>query len=280
MIENTKYFIDTAIISNQGIVRDNNEDCGFALDMRVWKESVDNSFGFYIVADGMGGEQAGEVASSKAIDQISRIIRDSWDHTSHIDCNQLIKTAIESANREIYSLASETPELNPMGTTVTLGLRIGLELYLGHVGDSRAYLIKDGDILRLTEDHSLVASMIKAGVITEEEAKCHPDRGRIFRALGIAREVLVDTLKDEKLDLQIGDTLIFCTDGLVNYVNDDELLAEISQVDSVDAACTLLVTLANARGGEDNITTIVVKINAIEQENIHVSMSQNVCQPN
>jgi serine/threonine protein phosphatase PrpC/tRNA A-37 threonylcarbamoyl transferase component Bud32 len=251
---------NTAIISDVGMARQNNEDCGLAFDLKVWKESRIESYGLYVVADGMGGEQAGEVASKKAIDEISRIIWDSLNTASDVDCNHIVRTAIEKANKKIYLLAGDNPELSSMGTTVTLGLRQGRELYIGHVGDSRAYLIRDDRILQLTEDHSLVSGLIKAGIITSEEAKTHPERGKIFRCLGSAPKVLIDTLKEKSLELLNGDSLIFCTDGLVNHVGDDELLAEVSKANSTYDACSRLVTLANERGGEDNVTIVVVKV--------------------
>jgi serine/threonine protein phosphatase PrpC/tRNA A-37 threonylcarbamoyl transferase component Bud32 len=251
---------DTAILSDVGMARQNNEDCGLAFYLKVWQESRIQSYGLYIVADGMGGEQAGEVASKKAIDEISRFIWDSLNTASAVDCDHIVRTAIEKANEAIYLLARDNPALSSMGTTVTLGLRHGRELYIGHVGDSRAYLIRDDRILQLTEDHSLVSGLIRAGIITSEEAKTHPERGKIFRCLGNAPKVLVDTLREKSLELLNGDSLIFCTDGLVNHVDDDELLTEASKADSAYDACSRLLALANERGGEDNITIAVVKV--------------------
>lgn len=250
---------DTCILSDVGIVRKNNEDCGLVLDFKVWRESQVESSGLYIVADGMGGEQAGEVASSKAIDEILRAIWDSLITRSKTESNELVKMAIEKANKEIYRLARANPALSSMGTTVTLGLRIGRELYIGHVGDSRAYLIRGGEIIQLTEDHSLVAGLVKAGMITADQAKTHPDRGKIFRSLGNAPDVFVDNLKEQKLVLQAGNALIFCTDGLVDHVADEELLAVVSRSTTAYEACSQLIALANQRGGDDNVTIIIMK---------------------
>jgi protein phosphatase len=147
-----------------------------------------------------------------------------------------------------------------MGTTVTLGLRIGQNLYIGHVGDSRAYLIRNRNIMQLTEDHSVVASLVKERVITSDEAKTHPDRGKIFRCLGNAPSVSVDKLKEGKLQLQAGDVLILCTDGLVSNVSDDELLSVVTKEAAAHESCSQLISLANERGGDDNITAIVIKV--------------------
>lgn len=250
---------DTAILSDIGMVRRNNEDCGLAFDAVVWRESQAESLGLYVVADGMGGEQAGEVASNKAIAEIWRMVSESLNATAPADCNGLVRAAIEKANKEIYLLARDNPTLSSMGTTVTLGLRRGKDLYLGHVGDSRAYLIRDGNIQQLTEDHSLVAGLIKAGIITPAEAKTHPDRSKIFRSLGNSPNVFIDSYREEKLTLQAGDGLLFCTDGLVNNVSDDQLLAELTKASTTHATCAQLVTLANKAGGDDNVTVIVVK---------------------
>jgi protein phosphatase len=254
---------DTAILSDVGMVRRNNEDCGLALDTVAWIESKPESFGLYVVADGMGGEQAGEVASSKAIGSIRQVVLESLNRAALADHDALIKSAIEKANQEIYLLAREHPALSSMGTTVTLGLRRGQDLYLGHVGDSRAYIARGGKIQQLTEDHSLVAGLVKAGLITPSEAKSHPDRGKIFRSLGNSPNVVIDAYKEGKLALQAGDILLFCTDGLVGNVSDDQILAEISRSATAHDACSRLIALANKSGGDDNVTVIVVKISLL-----------------
>jgi len=252
---------DTAILSDVGMLRHNNEDCGMVLDLGVWAESRTESYGLYVVADGMGGERAGEVASARAIKTIARVIWSSLSDGVAADFNELVRVAIETANNEIYLSARDDPALSSMGTTVTLGLRIGEALYVGHVGDSRAYLLREGTLTRLTEDHSLVAGLLKAGIITSEQAKTHPERGKIFRSLGNAPTVVVDSLK-ERLMLHAGDTLILCSDGLVDHVTDDELLAVGTQAGTAHGACSQLIALANRMGGYDNITLIVVKANS------------------
>ena len=251
---------DTAVLSDLGMVRQNNEDCALVLDLSVWRESRIGCSSLYIVADGMGGEQAGEVASNKAIAEILKAIWEPLTDGLAVDCNEIIQRAIQKANAAIYHQARENPALSSMGTTVTLGLRIGQDLYIGHVGDSRAYLTRNQNIMQLTEDHSVVASLVKERVITPDEAKTHPDRGKIYRCLGSAPSVSVDKLKEGKHLLQAGDVLILCTDGLVSNVSDDELLIEVTKEATAYELCSQLISLANERGGDDNITVIVVKV--------------------
>ncbi|MBN2098165.1 MAG: Stp1/IreP family PP2C-type Ser/Thr phosphatase [Dehalococcoidia bacterium] len=258
----TRVRCETAIASDIGMVRQNNEDCGLAFDTVVWRESKAESFGLYVVADGMGGERGGETASTTAISEIWRAISESLIAPSSADCNEVIKTAIERANKEIYILARDNPALHGMGTTATLGFRRGRDLFLGHAGDSRAYLIRDGQIRQLTEDHSVVSNLLKAGMITAAEAKTRPDRGVITRSLGGAPGVVVDKMKEGKLTLQDRDTLVFCTDGLVNNVSDELIMAEVSRASSVQSACGQLVARANRAGGDDNVTVIVVRMTA------------------
>ena len=259
----TNFEFHAATISDVGMIRHNNEDCSLIFDLTVLRESQTESSSLYVVTDGMGGEQAGEVASNKAIAEIPRAIWDSLSTGAAADFNDLVREAIERANKEIYLLSRDNPALSSMGTTVTLGLRIGKELYIGHVGDSRAYLIREGRITRLTEDHSVIAGLIKSGVITPEEARSHPERGKIFRFLGSSPSILVDKLAEGKLILQDGDILILCTDGLVNNIADDELLAYITSANTVYKACYDLIALANERGGDDNITVIIVKVSTL-----------------
>ncbi len=147
-----------------------------------------------------------------------------------------------------------------MGTTVTLGFRLDNDLYLGHVGDSRAYLIRKGMIEQLTEDHSLVAQLLKEGVITPEEAKEHPEKGKILRCLGVSDKVVIDTSSQTLCD---GDSLVFCSDGLTTCVTDNEILDCVRQSKNAGAACYGLINLANSRGGEDNTSVIVVNVLSI-----------------
>jgi protein phosphatase len=255
---------NTAALTDKGMVRDNNEDSSFVLETSLPNSLGMVSLGIYLVADGMGGHQAGEVASKMAVQIISATLSDKLrEPRSVISPSLLVKQAIDKANTEIYTRACSNPHLSSMGTTVTLGLRLDDRLYLGQVGDSRAYLIRGGRIKQLTEDHSVVAHLLKAGMITPEEAETHPDRGKIFRCLGTSAQVAVDTYNQSsnkgKLILQGDDSLVFCTDGLTGHVIDDEIL-DCVQKGNAYSTCQDLVRLANLRGGEDNISLIVVKM--------------------
>ena len=257
-------YFDTASLTDLGMIRQNNEDSCFTLEVTQSTDLGTDSYGIYLIADGMGGEQAGEVASTRAVAGISSFILDSLRTPNKPQSfSELVRQAIEKASVELYHLARNDQKLSSMGTTVTLGLRVNNELYLGHVGDSRAYLIRRSVIRQLTQDHSVVAGLLKAGMITQEEARQHPDRGKIFRCLGSSPNILIDTYKEigneEKLILQRGDSLVFCTDGLATHVSDDEILTEIEKPDDAYDACQRLIWLANQRGGTDNISVIVVK---------------------
>lgn len=261
--KNTMQF-DTAMSSDKGMVRENNEDSCFVLETGKSTSSRKAYYGLYLVADGMGGHRAGEVASSRAIEIISSTILDKIKTPdTETTLPQIVLEAIEKANNEIRTIAQSNPAFSGMGTTVTLGLRAGNQLYLGHVGDSRAYLIRGGKITRLTHDHSLVAGLIEAGMITEEESKHHPDRNKIFRCLGNSPQVSIDTYREigdeDSLILQQGDNLAFCSDGLTNHVSDSEILVVVVEAKSANQACQRLITMANQSGGDDNISIIVVK---------------------
>jgi len=258
---------DTATLTDPGMLRENNEDSSFVLETSLPAKRDMLSLGIYIVADGMGGHRAGEIASQMAVRIISDTLLERFKETDYVKSpSLLIKEAFKKANAEIYASASGNPQMSSMGTTVTLGLRLDDRLYLGHVGDSRAYLIRKGEIKQLTEDHSVVAQLLRAGMITPAEAKTHPDQGKIFRCLGNADEVAVDTYsqrgKKDNLILQNGDSLIFCTDGLTIHVTDDEILGCVQKGNDAKSTCRDLILMANLRGGEDNISLIVVKVKA------------------
>jgi protein phosphatase len=213
----------------------------------------------------MGGHQGGEVASEMAVKIISDSLKESLKPAAEpLNPDKIIKKAIEKANQEIYNAALSTPELYTMGTTVTLGLRLDNRLYIGHVGDSRAYLVRIARIRQLTEDHSLVVRLFKEGIITAEEAKTHPERNKIYRCLGVSARVDTDTYRrvggKDWLTLINGDILLFCSDGLSGYVSDEEILDCLLQAGGAESACRELVRLANLHGGEDNISVIVVRV--------------------
>lgn len=256
---------DSASLSDIGMLRDNNEDACFVMEYFKSAESQVDSYGVYLVADGMGGHAAGEIASTKAVETISSSILKALKSGDKPGSYQdLIKEAIEQANVEILGMAKIKPSPASAGTTVTLGLRVNNDLYLGHVGDSRCYLVRGGKLARLTRDHSVVGNLLQRGKITIEQAKHHPDRGKIYRCLGSAINVTIDTLKDnghaDSLPLCNGDKLIFCTDGLTNDVSDEDILDGMERKTDANSICHGLIQLADAKGGGDNITVVVVRV--------------------
>jgi PPM family protein phosphatase len=258
---------EAAGLSDIGMVRVNNEDSIFVLNKCESRKQGAESYGVYVIADGMGGHQAGEVASKMAVKVISTYLLENLKPDSgSINGFKIVEEAIQKANNEIYNAAISKLELNSMGTTVTLGLRLNNILFVGHVGDSRAYLMRKGKLQQLTEDHSVIAQLRKEGVITPEEAENHPDRGKILRCLGVSEDVKVDGYSESdnehKMTLRNGDNLLFCSDGLTGFVSDVDILNCLKNKDDSITICRSLVNLANLKGGGDNISVIVVKVNS------------------
>jgi serine/threonine protein phosphatase PrpC len=206
-----------------------------------------------VVADGMGGALAGEVASQLAVDCVLREYREAGG-----DVAKGLRHSIEVANRVIHEHSAAYPELRGMGTTCTaIVLRNG-EAFFAHVGDSRAYRVRDGAIRQLTEDHSLVAQLVLHHHLTPEQARVDPRRNVVTRSVGVGAEVDVDSGWIEEPFVP-GDTVVLCTDGLHGLVEDSEIAKIASQPD-VERACSDLVELANDRGGHDNITVVIARL--------------------
>lgn len=243
-------------LSDVGRVRQRNED--FFL--------IDDTTGLYIVADGMGGHAGGGRASRLAVEQVAREVTNNAGDTtappangditaSKWTQNTLLK-ALKSANDMIHNESDTIEELRGMGTTATALYVKGNEITIAHVGDSRAYLIRDGSIMQITEDHSWVNEQVKAGFITPDEAKTHKFKNVITRSLGHEKDVQVDIFS---LEIETGDHFIICSDGLTNLVEDSEILSTISQSPSQEGLGKL-VEIANGRGGHDNITAVLVNV--------------------
>jgi protein phosphatase len=210
--------------------------------------------GLYLVADGMGGHTAGQLASHLAAQAAVDALRAL--EAAEASLTEKLRYAVAASNRAIYATARAKPELAGMGTTLVAVLLGDERLALAHVGDSRAYLVRGGRIRQLTDDHSLVAELVRRREISRRDARGHPHRHVLTRALGVRRSVQADLAE---LTPTPGDTFILCSDGLTGHVDDAEI-ARISAGESdLDAACGTLVDLANARGGEDNITVLVVR---------------------
>jgi serine/threonine protein phosphatase PrpC len=209
----------------------------------------------FAVADGIGGAQAGELASSLAA---AAVRDDSSDGRG--DGRRRVDELIQEANRRVYQRQSEDASLSGMGTTMTVALVEDGRVWIGHVGDSRAYLVRDGKLEQLTEDHSLVAELVRSGRLSPEEAESHPQRSVVTRALGTDPNVDVDTFS---VEAKPGDLFMLCSDGLTSMVSDDAILDEIRDHRSdVRAAAKALVRAANKGGGEDNITVVFFEIQA------------------
>lgn len=232
-------------LTDVGKVRDINQDC-LATDMDA---------GLFMVADGMGGHLAGEKAAQSAVEVVSAMVAEEGGKANG-DVVGLIRRAISEANRQIVQASLQESSMRGMGTTATVAIADGDTVFLGHVGDSRAYLIKGGkEIEQVTEDHSVVAQLLKAGAITPQEAAHHPYRNVITRCLGMQMDVEADT---STVTWQPGDTLLLCTDGLSGLVSDEEMLAMSTADDDPQDACQKMLDLAMARGGYDNITVVLI----------------------
>ena len=206
----------------------------------------------FAVADGMGGAQAGEVASRLA----AAAFRE-YHEADGLDPEARLAAIIQEANRRIYDRAQTDTEASGMGTTITAALVARDGIAVGHVGDSRLYRIRGGQLEQLTDDHSLVADLMRSGRLTPEEAESHPQRSVITRALGTDREVDVDTFA---VDAEQGDVFLICSDGLTTMVADDEILRTLEASDGLQTAAKALVKAANRGGGEDNITVVLFAV--------------------
>ncbi len=229
-----------AALSDPGRVRENNED-SYHADGRL-----------FIVADGMGGHRGGEVASAMAIESFLAFERGN----KGLPPLRRLRDGIATANQAVLKKAGGSPELEGMGTTFTAVLVEG-GVYLGHVGDSRAYICREGALRLMTRDHSLVERMVREGFLTPREARLHPQRNVILRALGIAKGLEVDL---DEVEVRPGDRLLLCSDGLSGCVEDAEIEAVLSAVADLEGCCRALVEAANARGGPDNITVVLVEL--------------------
>jgi protein phosphatase len=211
----------------------------------------------FAVADGIGGAQAGELASRLAATALREADADGADPRRHVD--QLI----QEANRRVYERQTSDASASGMGTTITVALLHDDMVWIGHVGDSRAYLIRNGELEQLTEDHSLVAELVRSGKLSPEEAETHPQRSVVTRALGTDPNVDVDTFEVEG---RAGDLYMLCSDGLTTMVDDGTILAEIGRNrEDLKSATKALVRAANRGGGEDNITVVFFELGTEEQ---------------
>jgi serine/threonine protein phosphatase PrpC len=240
--------IETGESTDVGQRRDHNED------EKLIFTAEDGSC-VLIVADGMGGHLAGEVASRMAIETLERELQ-----RPAADPKAALRAAIERANAEIWQAAATDPTKEGMGTTVVAAVIVGGKAYLANAGDSPAYLVRDHAAEQLTDDHGLVAEQVKAGLLTEEAATRHPFRHMLTRCLGA--DATVDVQTYDARTLQPGDVVVLCSDGLTEHVNRAEVAELAGQNHGItpDDIAQALVNLANERGGHDNITVVVGRV--------------------
>jgi serine/threonine protein phosphatase PrpC len=256
-------YVSIACLTDVGRVRKGNEDSFVVTDLTE-TESITSSgellkrpIGIHglllVVADGMGGARAGDVASRMATEQLSRELI-APNESALISAR--LREGIKACNREIRSASATNPEYQGMGATMTAAVIHNGQAVMAQVGDSRGYLIREGHIQQITKDQSLVQSMIDAGQLTEDAAKMFPYRNVILKALGAEDDVEPDI---GIVTLEQGDCLLLCSDGLSNKVGNVEMHDTILEAESLRSACEQLVALANERGGEDNITLVVAR---------------------
>lgn len=239
--------------------RDHNEDAFFRSDDLM----------LYIVADGMGGHAAGEIASWEAVQAVHGMIRNGQETISAYAKNpgedtvaalrRLVESAIQAATYMVFGIAEQDPQHKGMGTTITAMVGVHNICVLGSVGDSRAYLVRGDRTWQVTEDHTLVQLQMKAGLITPEQAKSSPRGNVITRAVGPRDYVQVDTFV---VPVQAGDRYLLCSDGLHGYLDTKEI-AQVARGQTLEKACQSFIDLANERGGKDNITCVVVEVASV-----------------
>ena len=242
-------------MTDVGLKRGHNED----------NYLINEELNLFVVADGMGGHAGGEYASAIAVNTVEEIVtsvdaegvdvRNAPSDPLEITRHKLVH-AIRLAGRRIYEKAKEQPEYHGMGTTAAVLLVADKHAFVAHVGDSRIYLLRDGRIEQLTEDHSLIAEKLRHGLVTAEEAKTHHMRNVITRSLGYQEDVPVDL---QIRDVQSGDQFLLCSDGLSGAITPEEMAEALSTLGPQDAARTL-IDMACQRGGEDNITTVIARV--------------------
>ena len=254
--------VRTASRTDVGHARANNEDT-------VFVGAAAPGATLCLVADGMGGAEAGEVASGVAAEEVRKIVADAKEAPADDDAWQaLLRRAVVAANRKVYDLSRSPSGRRGMGTTLTVAVVAGERVHLAHVGDSRAYLLNpngaaaDGaPSFQLTTDHTLVARLVDIGQITPEQARAHPQRNMLYRAVGTDPQTDVETASYR---IAAGDTLLLCSDGLSGYIEDAELARMVAAAPDLQTACERLVSLANQRGGRDNISVVLAQVGGVE----------------
>ena len=246
--------VELASLTDVGCKRENNED-----SHAYWEPANDADFPelgrLAIVADGMGGHEGGQIASRLAVETFTKAYADTTDS----DPQKRLLTALKDAHLRIQQRAKQDAHLSSMGTTCTALALIDTRLYFVHVGDSRLYLLREGKLQILSRDHTLIARLLEKGLIRPDQAQDHPQKHVLTSALGVPDEEIEIDASPKPLPLQTGDILMICTDGLWGQMKPDEIEQALNS-HSPDAACGALVHLAKGRGGPDNITLQVLRI--------------------
>lgn len=249
--------------TNVGMVRTLNEDSLFAIEVSRIVQSHPQPMGIFVVADGMGGHSAGEVASGTIVNYFAQRapqdLSTAKAQTSGVDWSEWLKDAVNGANKAVFDL--RTAAGTDMGSTLVMAVMDGLKVYFAHVGDSRGYVIDNKSMQRITPDHSLVERLIATGQIRREDARTHPQRNVIYRTIGDKEQVEVDV---NTVTLEPGNKILLCSDGLWEMLEDDYVYNIVQESPSPQAACEKLIAAANAVGGEDNITVIIVEAEQID----------------
>lgn len=245
------FIVDACALTDVGCVRTENQDR--VLLINPARGQVNGQLGVLaVVADGMGGHQSGSTASQLAADTIGAYYR---EHASD-DPRALLLAAVQQANMTLFEAAVADPQLRGMGTTVTSVLLREDRAYVAHVGDSRAYRFRAGEVRQISEDHSVVAELLRQGLITPEEAAAHPDKNLITRAVGTKAQVQVDFIEEAET-IAVGDVFLLCSDGLHGLVSSEEMAAVAKGADPYQE-CRRLIELARERSGHDNISVCVL----------------------
>lgn len=238
-----------AAVTDPGLMRENNED----------SVSFDAARGVAVLADGMGGYNAGEIASAMAVTfvkaELTRWLTVAASHCSISDVRHAVEACVVNANQSIYNAANANPQFSGMGTTLVVGVFDSRRVLLAHVGDSRCYLWRGGQLSQLTSDHSLLQEQLDAGLITPAQAKVATHKNLVTRALGVEEGVVVDLMEHSP---SVGDIYLMCSDGLTDMVDDDGLARILSAQTELQNRAAALVDAANEAGGRDNISVILI----------------------
>ncbi|MDD3762080.1 MAG: Stp1/IreP family PP2C-type Ser/Thr phosphatase [Nevskiales bacterium] len=251
--------VATALLTDTGQLRTNNEDS-------VGEEP---DIGLLVLADGMGGYNAGEVASAIAVNTVLESSRKAWPtiQAAEIDAESgysgaalLLKSAVEESHRTIYSVSQSQPQCAGMGTTIVACLLHDDRMSIAYVGDSRLYRLRDGSLEQITRDHSLLEELIARGHYSRDDAARLVRKNIVTRALGVEPDVLVDIIEEP---IEVGDVLILCSDGLTDMVPDEDIRLTLEKrTDNLQSAATALVALANRNGGKDNVSVVLARVDA------------------